>query len=100
MDSSTLEQCPKFKKCTAPICPLDPDWHKRQHISGDRVCFYLLESQKPSAKPIFEVRSLGNLYEAMVRHAPAIAGTYSTIKTALDKAEATSSRMTRNVGAK
>jgi len=35
--------CPKFLKCSAPICPLDRDWKQRTHLKGERVCFYLRE---------------------------------------------------------
>ena len=38
--------CPKFKKCSAPICPVDPDWHTRVHLKSERVCFYLREAVK------------------------------------------------------
>jgi hypothetical protein len=98
MKDLTQSQCLKFQKCNAPICPIDPIWQKRQHMNGDRVCFYLMEAQKPNAKALFEVRSLGYLYEVMVRHAPAIADTYRPIKKAIEKAMATSSRMTRKIG--
>ena len=97
MKEPTQFQCPKFQKCTAPICPIDPIWHKRKHISGDRVCFYLTEAQKPDAKAIFEVRSLGHLYELMVTHTPQISQRHHTINTALIKAKNTSSRIDRKI---
>ncbi len=93
-------QCPKYQQCSAPICPLDKEWQKRKHISGDRVCFYLTEVQKPRANAVFEVQGLGSLYEVMVRQASEISERYHIIKNALDKAKDSSSRMTRNVGAK
>ena len=98
MENLTYSQCPKFQKCNAPICPIDPEWQKRKHISGDRVCFYLTEAQKPNAIAVFEVQGLGYLYEAMVIHTPEISQRHHTIKTALDKAKNTSSRMTRKIG--
>ncbi len=98
MKDLTQSQCPKFQKCNAPICPIDPIWHKRKHFSGDRVCFYLMEAQKPNAKALFEVRGLGYLYEVMVMHTQSIADTYTPIKNALEKAKATSSRMARKLG--
>lgn len=100
MNSTSLYQCPKFQKCNAPICSLEPNWKKRKHISGDRVCFYLIEAQKHGANAVFEVRSLTHLYEAMVMHTSEIAGTYSIINTAINKAKITTSRMSRKVGVK
>jgi hypothetical protein len=100
MKTLTFTHCPKYQQCYAPICPLDEKWQKRKHISGDRVCFYLTEAQKPNAEAVFEGQGLGYLYEVMVRHAPAISQRHHTIKTALDKAKNTSSRMARKIGAK
>ncbi len=98
MKSLTQSQCPKFQKCYAPICPIDPIWQKRKHMNGDRICFYLLEAQKPNAKAVFEGRGLSYLYEAMALHAQAIADTFTPIKNAFKKAKVTSSRMTRKIG--
>lgn len=100
MKTLTLTQCSKYQQCCAPICPLDENWQKRKHISGDRICFYLAEVQKPNAKAIFDERGLGYLYEDMVRLTPEISQRHHTIKTALDKAKSTSSRMERKIGAK
>ena len=98
MKDFTQSQCPKFQKCNAPVCPIDPIWQKRRHMNGDRVCFYLMEAHKPNAKAVFEGRSLSYLYDAIVRHALVIADTYRPIKKAIEKAKITSSRMTRIVG--
>lgn len=35
---SLMEQCPKFDKCSAPICPLDKDKHLRVYYKGEPVC--------------------------------------------------------------
>ena len=40
--------CPKFNSCSAPICPLDPDWQLRSHLPGERVCLWLREIAKQS----------------------------------------------------
>lgn len=98
MKTLTLTQCQKYQQCNAPICPLDEKWQKRKHVNGDRICFYLPEAQKPNAKTVFEVRGLDYLYEVMVRHTPEISQRHHTIKTALDKAKNTSSRITRKIG--
>jgi hypothetical protein len=41
-----MRRCPKFNTCAAPLCPLDPDWSKRDMHSGDGSCTWLLEMAK------------------------------------------------------
>tara|TARA_Y100000588_G_scaffold250656_1_gene265179 strand:+ start:2062 stop:2397 length:336 start_codon:yes stop_codon:yes gene_type:complete len=78
--------CPKFECCSAPICPIDPEWKKRVHIKGDPVCFYLrqhakdaLWGQKAGCVARELVAKVGEAYpEVIVRYAP--------IKTSLARA--------------
>ena len=47
MDGSECKKiCPKFEQCSAPICPIDPEWQKRVYKKGDPVCFYLRQHAK------------------------------------------------------
>jgi len=41
-----LEDCPKFDKCSAPLCPLDDGLHKRSHLQGERICQYVTRYAK------------------------------------------------------
>ena len=43
------QDCAKFARCSAPICPLDAAHLNSAHLEGERVCFYLLEYVKPNA---------------------------------------------------
>ncbi len=45
-----MRACPKWKKCSAPICPLDEAILNRKHLPGERVCIYLLELVKPHGR--------------------------------------------------
>lgn len=47
--SGLMCRCPKFLRCSAPLCPLDPDWRKRRHVKGDHVCRWLTEWVKDGA---------------------------------------------------
>lgn len=47
-----MNNCKLFINCSAPICPLDPDWQKRTHLEGERVCYYLTEYSKEAARPL------------------------------------------------
>ena len=51
-----MEQCPKFHNCSAPLCPLDPDWNKRKMLQGDNLCHYLCEAAKEGAMERFNRR--------------------------------------------
>ncbi len=64
------EQCPKFEKCSAPICPLDPDWRLRHHYKGERVCFYLTEYSKPAARAFLRGSLARKHYQALARVYP------------------------------
>lgn len=46
----TPTDCPKFNRCDAPICPLDPRWRSAVHRWGEKVCFFLLASRKAGAQ--------------------------------------------------
>jgi len=37
-------ECPSFGKCSANICPLDPEQHLRTHVKGEDVC----HAEKPT----------------------------------------------------
>ena len=45
--------CPRFDRCSAAICPLDPGWRKRVHAFGDRVCAFMLEAAKATRDEVF-----------------------------------------------
>ena len=33
-----MQQCPRFERCSAPICPLDVDQDNRSYITGEPKC--------------------------------------------------------------
>ena len=87
--------CPKYERCSSPICPLDPDWRRRNMLNDESVCFYLSESVKNGARNVFEGAGLGELYEVVVLASPFISATYPRIYRALERAKQTGSRMAR-----
>ena len=90
-----IDTCPKFEKCSAAICPLDPNWQRAIHLNHERVCFYLSEAQKEHSEAIFGGRGLSELHQIMVEVAPEISCRWATIKKALARAAMTDSRMLR-----
>ncbi len=91
------KDCPKYQRCNANICPLDTEWPKRKHLAGESVCFYLLEAQKIDAEAIFSTTQRGYLYTAMVEATQAIKCRYGHIKTRLERASKTASRIAKPV---
>jgi len=65
-----IRQCPKFNTCSAPICPLDPNWARRTMSNGQAVCGWLREIAKagPDAQCVpEELRSrVATVYPAIV----------------------------------
>lgn len=92
--------CPKFIQCAANVCPLDPEWRKRSHLKGERVCFYLAEAVKDHAQANFEGVRLGKLFEVVHRSIPEIISRHVPIKKALARAATCGARMTRRVSAR
>ena len=41
-----INECPNFRPCSAPICPLDPHWRESTHLRGERTCLYLRQAAK------------------------------------------------------
>ena len=57
--------CPKWERCNAPLCPLDPDLFKRMMRNDEPVCYYLTEAVKPDAEAIFMGRGRTELFEVV-----------------------------------
>jgi len=35
---TAISRCPRFKKCRAPLCPLDPNLPLRRWVVGEPIC--------------------------------------------------------------
>jgi hypothetical protein len=91
----TIESCPKFNKCSANICPLDPDMLDRVHLPGERVCIYLTEYAKPHARTNLRGSLPDKQFEIITEAYPKIIDRYSSIKKRLSDASKKGSRMVR-----
>jgi hypothetical protein len=90
---SALLSCPKFSRCNAPICPLDNEWHLRNMLNHEPVCFYLLEHAKEGSKTRFKERGLGELYEVIGRVLPDQSSKWRRIARSYEKAKTSGSRL-------
>lgn len=92
---NTFDLCPKWDKCNAPLCPLDPDLFKRVMHDGDAVCHYLIEAVKADAEANFRGRGRIELFEVVSKLIPAMSSRWGRIRHALARAKTSGSRMAR-----
>lgn len=92
-DLKRFDLCPKWGKCSAPICPLDADWHKRIQLGSEPVCYYLSEYVKPDAQGTFEQSGKRELFEAISTVAQPMIARWPRIRLALERAKETGSRL-------
>ncbi len=90
--------CPRFDRCSANICPLDADWGLRQHLKGERICFYLTELVKPGGTERIRTRSARELADKVSSTYPAIVARFYEIRYELKRAAKRPPRLGRRVG--
>ena len=90
---SQYDLCPKWNKCSAPICPLDGEWDRRRMLADEPVCFYLLEHAKEGSKTRFKERGLGELYEVIGRVLPDQSSKWGRIARSYERAKNYGSRL-------
>jgi len=95
-----MQDCPKYQKCSAPLCPLDLDITKRSYRKGEPICFYMNEFVKPGALARFEQSHMGVMFETIGDILPALFHRYGYIRRRLKRASTTPSRLGRVVGKK
>jgi hypothetical protein len=78
-------ECPKFDHCSAPICPIDPEWRLRVHIQGDPICFYLREHSKHGHEGRNRYTIEDKLLKEVVRVYPEALSLYDPLKKRLEK---------------
>ena len=84
--------CPKYKSCNAPICPLDLECLTRVYVKGEPVCFYMMEAQKLKAKCRLKGVMEGEIYRAICRVIEPLKCTYGPLRNRLERAKHTPSR--------
>ena len=89
----TPEHCPRFQSCSANICPLDPEWRKRNHLDGETVCGLLAESVKPGGEGRLRGYIQGELVEQVIAARPTISSRWGDVKRRLDRAALTGSKL-------
>jgi len=92
-NSIQMHECPKWSRCSAPLCPLDPNWENTRFTRYDSICFYMLEAVKRGAEGRFGERGLGPLLAEISNAIPAFCDRYGRIRRSLTRATLSGSRM-------
>lgn len=90
---NTPQECPKWTRCSVPICPLDPQASARIMLPGEQVCTYISEFVKDSSSKTFDAAGLGWLHSAIKTVLPEIEHTHSAIRYRLKRAKKTGSKI-------
>jgi len=83
------EECPKFSRCMAPICPLDSQKYESAMLQGERVCYFLREIVKPGAKQRFFFFGYGHIFTEILPEVNPLARKHLELKRQLLKAKTT-----------
>jgi len=93
-----MRRCARFDSCSAPICPLDPDWAKRDMLPGDGTCTWLLEIAKAGPESQYVPENIRqDIAEMLPRLLPAVglAPLRAQIKRAAESGSRRASAMVR-----
>lgn len=87
--------CPKFDSCSAPICPLDPEWQRARHLPGERVCLWLRELVKEGGGARVAHASSGEVAARVAEVLPSIVASNSDIRSKLRDAALTGTKLNK-----
>lgn len=91
--------CKFWQRCSAPICPLDPQVDKRKHLPGEPICRLLCEVVKPDSLSAFVAAGIGEWIHAEVSAAVLpLSERWGRIRQGLDRAAKTGSVLTPSFG--
>jgi hypothetical protein len=88
-----LRDCPRYENCSAPICPLDCDWQRRTHLSGERVCGLLCELVKQGGEARLRGSLRSELVDTLARVAPDISARWRRVRARLETAALSPSKV-------
>ena len=73
------EQCPRFNRCSAPLCPLDPHWSRPKMLRDEHICYYLTEASKAGAHERFQNRHDFDIYMVAEESLPGMRKTFKEL---------------------
>ena len=87
--------CPKFSGCSAPICPLDPEWPRARHLPGERVCLWLRELVKDGGEARIAQAASGEVAARAAEVLSSIVASNSDIRSKLRDAASTGTKLNK-----
>ncbi len=90
--------CLRFDRCSANVCPLDPDWQLRQHLEGESICVFLRAAVKPGGVANLRGVISQKLAKQVLQVLPSILSRYGSLRRALKRAAKRPCRLGRRVG--
>lgn len=87
--------CPRYSKCSAPVCPLDPQWAQRVMHRSDPSCLFLSEAVKEGAEERFRMSSNEVMFQRIAEVLPSMIASVEPLKKRLARAAVTGSRWDR-----
>lgn len=88
-----IHECPRFSRCSAPICPLDKQFLESTHQDGEPVCVYLREYVKPGGSAFLRGVISEEHVQAVELAYPEIIARYAPVKKALKRASTRGSKL-------
>ena len=87
--------CPRYQRCSAAICPMWKPVQEQKMVKGERVCGVLLEYQKVDSRAFLATHYGIEMMEVMAEATEQILsdGGY-LLRSALERSASTSSRLT------
>lgn len=62
-----MQQCSKFERCSAPICPLDPLIAKRYMLKEEKICPFILDYLEKKEVPFMgEIKNNRKIWEKKI----------------------------------
>ena len=89
-----MEQCPKYNKCGAIMCPLYDRWRDTRTKKNDpKTCFYLTEASKRGAEERFKGRKDEVIFRTALRQMPFMKKHCCELRRRLEKSSLSGSRI-------
>jgi hypothetical protein len=85
--------CPRYERCNAPICPLDPHCLHSQHLPGESVCLWLRELSKPHGEDTLRSVLREEVAATVMAAAPGIIATHGCVRRAWQRASRHGSKL-------
>ena len=85
--------CPRWDRCSAPLCPLDPEWRRRTMQPSESTCAYLRELAKPDGRATLARCLPSDMVDRLALTAPAMIATVGPLRRALRRVSGRPSRL-------